>query len=73
MKSLQQKIGDIFVKGLVYFTCGWCVIALSMQVFFLVLHFSGNDEIAGKIANEMTVRIDGNYSNDPKNIWYKSK
>jgi len=71
MKSLQEKIGDIFVKGLVYFTAGWCVIALSMQVFFLVLHFSGNDKIAGEIANEMSVRIDGNYSNNPKNIWYK--
>jgi hypothetical protein len=71
MKGLQEKIGDIFVKGLVYFTAGWCVIALSMQVFFLVLHFSGNDVIAGEIANEMTIRIDGNYSDNPKNIWYK--
>jgi len=71
MKGLQQKIGDLFVKGLVYFTAGWCVIALSMQVFFLVLHFSGRDDIAGKIVDEMEIRIDGNYASNPKNIWYK--
>lgn len=71
MKSLQEKIKEYFVRGLVYFTAGWCVIALSMQVFFIVLHFSGNDEIASNIANEMTVRLDGNYSNNPKSFWYK--
>lgn len=71
MKSLQQKIGDVFIKGLVYFTCGWCVIALSMQCFFIYLEFSGNEALASKIANEMSVRIDGTYSNDPRNIWYK--
>lgn len=71
MKSLQEKIKEYFVRGLVYFTAGWCVIALSMQVFFIVLHFSGNDETASKIANEVEVRIDGRFTNDPRNFWYK--
>jgi hypothetical protein len=71
MKGLREKITNIFVNGLVYFTAGWCVIALCMQLFFVVLHFSGNDEIAGNIANEMTIRLDGNYSDNPKNFWYK--
>lgn len=71
MKGLQQKIQDVFVKGLVYFTFAWCCIALSMQLFFVVLHFSGNDDVAGNIANEMTIRLDGTFSDNPKNFWYK--
>lgn len=71
MKSLQEKIKEYFVRGLVYFTAGWCVLALSMQLFFIVLHLSGHDDVAGNIANEMTVRLDGNYSDNPKSFWYK--
>ena len=71
MKGLQQRIGEYFIQGLVYFTAGWCCIALTIQLFFVVLHFSDNDEIANKIANEMTIRLDGNYSDNPKNFWYK--
>ena len=71
MKGLQQKIGDLFVKGLVYFTFGWCITALFIQLFFVVLHFTDNDEIAGKVTDEMMVRLDGTYSNNPKNFWYK--
>lgn len=71
MKGLQQKIEEYFIRGLVYFTCGWCVIALSMQLFFITLHFSDNDELAGKIADEIEVRIDGRFTNDPRNFWYK--
>jgi hypothetical protein len=71
MKSLYEKIKEYFVQGLVYFTAGWCVIALSIQIVFLVLHFSGNDDTATKIANEMTIRLDGNYSSNPKSFWYK--
>jgi hypothetical protein len=71
MKSLQERIGEYFIQGLVYFTAGWCVIALSMQCFFIYLEFSGNEALANKIANEVEIRIDGRYSNDPRNIWYK--
>lgn len=73
MKSLQQKISDYFIKGFVYFTFGWCILALSMQVFFIVLHFSNNEAIANKLADEMEIRLDGNYVNNPKNIWYKKQ
>jgi hypothetical protein len=71
MKSLQQKIKEYFVQGLVYFTAGWCVLALLIQLFFVVLHFSGNEDIAGKVASEMEVRMDGRFTNDPRNFWYK--
>ena len=71
MKSLQKIIEEYFIQGLVYFTAGWCVIALSMQLFFIVLHFSGNDDVAGKLSNEIAIRIDGNYSTNPKSFWYK--
>ncbi len=71
MKSLHEKIEEYFVKGLVYFTAGWCVLALCIQLSFLVLHFSGNDDVAQNITNEVQIRIDGNYSSNPKSFWYK--
>ena len=70
MNGFQKRIGDIFVKGFVYFTAIWCVLALLMQCFFVVLHFSGNDDIAGKVADEIEVRIDGRFTSDPRNFWH---
>jgi len=73
MKSLYEKINEYFVQGLVYFTAGWCVIALCMQLFFVVLHFTGNEDITRKVVNELEVRIDGRFANDPKSFWYKKQ
>jgi hypothetical protein len=71
MKSLHEKIKEYFVHGLVYFTAGWCVLALFMQLFFVVLHFTGNDDITQNVVNEIEVRIDGRFTNDTRNFWYK--
>jgi hypothetical protein len=73
MKSLYEKIKEYFVQGLVYFTAAWCVIALCMQLFFIVLHFSGNEDITRKVVDEIDVRIDGRFTNDPRNFWYKKQ
>jgi hypothetical protein len=51
----------------------WIVFALCFQLFFVYLHFSGNDELGTKISNEIMWRIDGTFKNSPENIWYKAE
>lgn len=47
-------------------------IAFLFQVFFVILQFSGNENLATQIANEITWRIDGTFKNNPDNIWYNA-
>ena len=54
-------------------TLVWVVFALSVQVYFITLQFSGNEDELRRVTNELTVRVDGNYSDNPKNIFYKEK
>ena len=49
----------------------WVVFALGVQTFFVYLHFSGQDERAGKISNELTWKLDGRFKNNPDNVWYE--
>ena len=47
-------------------------LAFLFQVFFVVLQFSGNENLASEIAKEITWRIDGTFKNNPENIWYEA-
>jgi hypothetical protein len=49
----------------------WIVFALGFQSYFMYLHFSGQDEVATKISNEITWKIDGRFKNNPDNVWYE--
>lgn len=51
----------------------WIAFALCFQLFFVYLHFSGKEELATKIANEITWKIDGTFKNSPGNIWYNAE
>ena len=46
-------------------------LAFLFQVFFVILQFSGNENLATQIANEISWRIDGTFKNNPENIWYQ--
>jgi hypothetical protein len=46
-------------------------LAFLFQVFFVILQFSGNENLATEIANEISWRIDGTFKNNPENIWYE--
>jgi hypothetical protein len=39
----------------------------------MYLHFSGQEEKATRISNEITWKIDGRFKDNPDNIWYKKK
>ncbi len=47
-------------------------LAFLFQVFFVILQFSGNENLATQISNEITWRIDGTFKNNPDNIWYEA-
>jgi hypothetical protein len=51
----------------------WILFALCFQLFFVYLHFSGKEDLARDISNEITWRIDGRFKNDPNNIWYNAE
>ena len=45
-------------------------LAFLFQVFFIILQFSGNENLATQIANEIEWRLDGTFKNNPENINY---
>lgn len=51
----------------------WILFALCFQLFFVYLQFSGQEELATEISNEITWKIDGTFKNDPNNIWYNAE
>ena len=51
----------------------WIAFALCFQLFFVYLHFSGKDDLAGQISNEIMWKIDGTFKNSPGNIWYNAE
>lgn len=68
-----EKIKEYIVSGMLWFGLVWVMFALLFQVYFVILHVSGNEDEMQRITHELTVRIDGNYSNNPKNIFYNGK
>ena len=51
----------------------WILFALCFQLFFVYLHFSGKEELARDIVNEIEWKIDGTFKNSPDNIWYNAE
>lgn len=47
-------------------------LAFLFQVFFVILQFSGNENLATQISNEIMWRIDGTFKNSPENVWYNA-
>lgn len=70
---LRNNILDYIIQGFAYFVCVWVVFALLFQLFFVYLQFSGKEDIAGQISNEIMWRIDGTFKNNPNNIMYNAE
>lgn len=71
MTNFLNKTKSILVGTTLAFTCVWIVFALSFQVFAIYLTASGQDDRLDQISNEITWKIDGNFKNNPDNIWYE--
>lgn len=62
MNWLFKKINtDKIALSFMYLVAGWIVFALAFDLFFIYLHFSGNDELALKISNEIMWKLDGTF------------
>ena len=62
MNWLFKKINtDKIALSFMYLVAGWIVFALAFDLFFIYLHFSGNDELALKISNEIMWKLDGRF------------
>jgi hypothetical protein len=73
IKALVLNWKDKLAMAFLALVCFWIVFALCFQLFFVYLHFSGNEDLAGKIANQITWKIDGTFKNSPGNIWYNAE
>ena len=72
MKKINfQKIGEVMFKAYLGLVGVWLAFALSTQVFFLYLQFTGQEERMTNIANKVEWKIDGTFKNNPDNIWYE--
>ncbi len=73
IKAFASNLGDYLFKAFLSLVGLWIGFALCFQLFFVYLQFSGQEDLAGKIANELTWRIDGTFKNNPNNIWYNAE
>ena len=64
--NLHEKLFMLFVYG----ACVFVVSALAFQLFFVVLHVTGQDQYIQELVNRFDRRFDGNFKNDPQNIMY---
>lgn len=71
MKKFLEKAADKALGVFFVFTGIWICTALSMQLFFIYLVVSEQDERAMDITNRVTWKIDGTFKNNPENIWYE--
>ena len=65
--NIKEKLFQLFLFSVLTFIG----LAFLFQVFFVILQFSGNENLATKIAHEISWRIDGTFKNNPNNIWYE--
>jgi hypothetical protein len=67
LKKVEERIfaGYLMLAGL------FIVAALAVQLFFVYLMLSGQEDRASQISNEVEWKIDGTFKNNPDNIWYE--
>ena len=70
---LKTNIGDYLFKAFLTLVGVWILFAISFQLFFVYLQFSGKEKMASDIANWIEWRIDGTFKNNPENIWYEAE
>jgi hypothetical protein len=70
---LKQNIGEYLFRAFLSLVGIWILFAISFQMFFVYLEFSGKHELQRNIVNWIEWRIDGTFKNNPENIWYEAE
>lgn len=71
MTNILNKFKEVLFKVSLVFTGTWLALALSFQIYALLLIASGNEKEVTRISNEISWKIDGTFKNNPDNIWYE--
>jgi hypothetical protein len=64
--NFHEKLFLLFGYGVGLFIAS----ALLFQIFFIILHFTGQDEYISELVNRFEHRFDGTFKNDPQNVMY---
>ena len=65
--KFTEKIGSAFlVLSLV-----WVFSAFGVQMFFVYLQFSGQEEYQRRVINKIEWKFDGRFKDNPENIMYE--
>lgn len=70
MQALFSNIKEKLFLGFIYTALVWVIIALAVDLMFIIMMYTGYEDKATQISNEIMWRIDGTFKNDPGNIWY---
>jgi hypothetical protein len=73
IKVLAIALRDRVLEAFLILAGIWIIFALCFQLFFVYLHFSGNEKLTQDIVNWIEWRIDGTFKNSPENIWYNAE
>jgi hypothetical protein len=73
IRALTLNLGDRLAVGFLYLAIAFVSLAFLTQVTFVILHFSGREDITTKVANEFSWKFDGTFKNSPGNIWYNAE
>lgn len=71
MKEFLEKAADKALGAYFILVAMWICTALTLQLFFVYLQVSGDEERSRDITSRITRKIDGNFKNNPGNIWYE--
>ena len=73
IKSQVLNFKEFLFKAFLTGVLTFIGLAFLFQVFMVFLTFSGNEQLIDKITNELTIRFDGRYSDNPANISYQAE
>lgn len=71
MKKMLSQAGNLAGYAFVGFVMCWVCFALSFQLYFVTGMALGQDAKLRTVEDELTVRIDGRYTHDPRNWGYE--
>lgn len=67
VSNIKDRAALVFIK----LVLAWAVIALSVEVIAITLHFTGHEDITQQASNWLMWKFDGTFKNSPDNIWYQ--
>ncbi len=71
MVKLIDKITENLFSAFLMSALAFVISAFCVQMFFVGLQFSGNEEYQRRLINKLEIKFDGRFKNNPENIMYE--